>query len=247
MQIWSECQNLRKTSNDSIVERVCLPNSDIIFTACSDWIAEYETFNIDDRAGSRNKLSLGIESSEVLTLLKQSLKPSPLGFWKCSFPMHISCDLTIFIILRTVVLTDFEDANDSHISCSTAQLPTDYHPRLIRSWSNSRELYDMTYTYEVALSANNQFLVFADRDFSEIQDTSLAAIFSIRLDAKVVHVEGITFTVPKSANRSFNSIQDCSFHPFGARMVYKYADSVVFWDFLEGRYPTNALIQSIMH
>ena len=149
MQIWSECQNLRKTSNDSIVERVCLPNSDIIFTACSDWIAEYETFNVDDRAGSRNKLSLGIESSEVLTLLKQSLKPSPLGFWRCSFPMHISCDLTIFIILRTVVLTDFEDANDSHISCSTAQLPTDYHPRLIRSWSNSRELYDMTYTYKL--------------------------------------------------------------------------------------------------
>lgn len=71
MQIWSECQNLRKTSDYSIVERVCLPNSDIISIACSDWIAEYETFNIDDRAGSRNKLSMGIESSEVLTLLKQ--------------------------------------------------------------------------------------------------------------------------------------------------------------------------------
>lgn len=156
--------------------------------------------------------------------------------------MYISCGLTIFIILRTVVLANFEDANDSQISYSTAQLPTDYHHRLIRSWSNSRELYDMTYTYEVVLSANNQFLVFADRDFSEVQDTSLAVIFSIRLDAKVVHVEEIALTVPKSANWSSNSIQDCSFHPFGARMVYKYADSVFFWDFLEGRYPTNALI-----
>ena len=80
MQIWSECQNLRKQLDGSTVETVCLPNSDTVFTACSDWVVEYEIFNVADRAGSRNMLSMSIESSEVLILLKQSLKPSPLGF-----------------------------------------------------------------------------------------------------------------------------------------------------------------------
>jgi hypothetical protein len=206
------------------------PDHGKIFAASSGWVAEYETFDIEDKAKSRRAVLIDIDQMEISTLLEQSLKCSPLGFWRCAFPMHISHDLSIFIMLRTVVVTISNDANHDTLSYITQHIPTDYHSRLSRRWSKLRLLSDMSYTYETALSANNQFLLLADKDFNELEDVSVVAVFQMRLSITEISLEGIAITMAKFSP----SIQNCSFHPFEAMLVFIHEYDVFSWEFLEG-------------
>ncbi|KAL1850418.1 hypothetical protein Daus18300_012952 [Diaporthe australafricana] len=147
------------------------------YMACSDWLATYEIFSIEEIGTKSIHLStIPLKPYNIELCLRQSLRFSPGGCWKCRFPLTIAPGLSKFSILNSVY-----HFGAGSMAYAGTEIPLSINPRLEKSWLPDSERH-LSYFYELVWSPDSRYIAFADLEASSWAETDgciCIAIFSV--------------------------------------------------------------------
>ncbi|KAF7590868.1 hypothetical protein BBP40_002282 [Aspergillus hancockii] len=213
------------------------------------WVARYNIWSTDGGAKCVTDLSIGLPAEEIALLLRQSFRERSFWddakdqsmLWKTSFPLSISPDNRVFMILRTVYRVQIESA--AHKSSYHSQLlDMGFLKPYDDKWDTRLEIYDPAqqlkgipeglhsafrdwYTYSFTFSESGHYILFFD--YHQPCITNLAVFELQRTD-----------DLPVSFCSSFRArygpltnVKYVNFHPRFPLVAYL-ADSMVWlWSF----------------
>lgn len=191
--------------------------------ACSGWLATYEVYLVEE--GSSRSLflrTIPLEPADIELCLRQNLKFSPLGHWKCSFQMSIAPSLNKCSILNRIFWIDTQMP-----AFPTASLPLCSIDALNDLWSVESQLDGFRYLYRYTWCPNSKYIAFIDsfshpnRLFEGITIFSLSDIHPHRIETLGSFRKGFS-----------SSLTDVHFHPTKGCLMFRYLNDVYLWDFL---------------
>ncbi|KAM3080224.1 hypothetical protein ACMFMF_003633 [Clarireedia jacksonii] len=156
---------------------------------CVGWKIQYEIFDIQGQA--QCKVCILLDAEEVCLLLRQSLRNSN-GRWSLTFPVSISKDLSIIIVLRTVFKFDLGTIKD----------PVPYRsivvPLQTSNWSPTQPYFTYAFSYDWLISFDSKYIVYQSFDRGLNPDPQRIRIFRITTqtdfgihDVCTVHLPGV--------------------------------------------------------
>lgn len=197
--------------------------------ASSGWLATYGIFSIlEGRCKSMYQSSIHLQPSIVELCLRQSLRFSPVGCWKCSFPLTISPGLGHFSILNVVYC--FEPGLNG---CVSAQVPTNLDARLERSWKSETKRI-LSYSYNLSWSPDSRYIAFSDLEIgagADGRDAGCIAVFSMtsnQVDNQTLILVRHTLT-PCWANQMH--MTNSQFHPTKPLFLFTVGSGIFIWRF----------------
>ncbi|KAI0451042.1 hypothetical protein F5B21DRAFT_507573 [Xylaria acuta] len=191
-----------------------------LMDACSGWLATYEIYDVGkQRSQSRHLVSIPLAPVDIEMCLRQSLRFSPLGHWKCNFPITIGPSLHAFTVLNRVIHIDIDDTSNFR----TSAIPVSSLNSYMAQWSVDRPFGNMAYVYQVIWSPDGRYLAFTDGSYS-IQNIAIflmeeAAPYDPRL---MNH---------HSMEASCEPLTDTHFHPTQDIFMFMERDIVYLWKF----------------
>lgn len=190
--LWAETEKFQVALSEKYLDHVsqCRPDDEkfdsiLLSTLSTGWTAQYEVYRIGEDDTREYAIDIPLSKEEIATQVRQSLRRSPLGVWKLNFPMAISADLTVLVILRSVIVLKI-DRSGCEIHRVRASPPLvlqiDYRDSAAFNWSDRRPFFALPYLYSTAVSCDNKFLIFKDHDmgFKEANNRSIA-LFRLEL------------------------------------------------------------------
>ncbi|KAK4031405.1 hypothetical protein C8A01DRAFT_51500 [Parachaetomium inaequale] len=195
-----------------------------ISDACTGWFATYEIFVVQEsRSDSAAIATIPLDAEDIAICLRQSLRFSPTGGWKCSFPITIAPELDKASILTNV----FHFGADGTTS-TVAPIPAHCHPRLqlVRS---PETRFTLSYSYRLFWSLDSRFLAVTDSGLFEQgwRELTFLAIFSTAAVGKMTQL--VNHSMVPITHSAW--LQDCAFHPKLPLFLYRIDASVFLWDF----------------
>lgn len=204
--------------------------------ASSGWVATYEIFLIQETGSELiSKRTIFPQARSVELCLRQSLRFTPVGCWKCSFPLTIAPGLGHFSILNMV-----HKVNDDTNACVSAEIPTGFNSRLERSWQREAQRA-LNYSYALFWSPSSRFLAFVDSDSSDSRTWSesdgpvCVAVFAIASDWLE---DRDLLTLIKYTSMSDiigGAVTNSQFHPIDSCLLFTLGKCIFVWRF-EGMY-----------
>ncbi|KAI1748057.1 hypothetical protein F4782DRAFT_551336 [Xylaria castorea] len=192
-----------------------------IMHACSGWLATYEIHDVGEkRSQSRHLVSIPLSPVDIKMCLCQSLRFSPLGYWKCNFPITIAPNLNMFTVLNRIIHIDVEDNSNFRISAIPLDSLNDY----MAQWSVDRPFGNMVYEYQVIWSPDGRCLAFIDETFV-IQNI---AIFLVKMEIDPSEPRLINHY---STQATLESFTDIYFHPAKDILMFMKMGFVYLWKF----------------
>jgi hypothetical protein len=202
------------------------------------WNAKYELFTLEpnQKAVPRGSTELPLQDTEVLLLLRQSLRNSPLKTWNLSFPMAVSRDLSIAIVLRTVFAFDMRLArNDLPLKYSSATFSL-HSPR----WSHNLPFFQFTFSYEWLLSHDNRFVLYHSYDRSPTLHGQQESLISFRINhdekLKLDQVNTINIHGIGLHRRDFTDDFFWALHPHRPQFIFNLCGAIWLAGFEGGAY-----------
>jgi hypothetical protein len=197
-----------------------------IIDACSGWLASYEIYDVLEAGSkSRHLVSIPLAPVDVETCLRQSLRFSPLGHWKCNFPITIAPSLDTFTVLNQLIHIDV----DSYSNFRTSAIPLHSLNSYMAQWSDDRRFGSMVYVYQVTWNPDGRYLAFIDESYS-IQNI---AIFSVKREATPYEPRLINHYSTEAGQEPLTNIH---FHPGIDIFMFMKQESVYLWKFSSGEF-----------
>lgn len=194
----------------------------------SGWLAKYEVLEVHDTMSQRVvSFSIPLESEDVRLCLYQSLFKTPLGPWKCSFPLSIAPGQETFTVLNKIFHFSLRDKE----SYRTTTIPLDFDQRFKLAWSSDCfvEKFMSNYSYRIVWSPDSKRFAFVDSQGPNVfnERATCLAIF-----------ENFNFSDPKPPKLIQSTFQpepfseslaDYQFHPNPIENLFLFrADSEVY-------------------
>lgn len=200
-------------------------------TASSGWLATYEIFSIlENHCDSIYQIKIYLQACIVELCLRQCLRFSPVGSWKCKFPLTIAPGLGHFSVLNIV----YHCRSDSNV-CIDAQIPTEFNARVARSWKPEKKRI-LDYTYSLTWSPDSRYLAFADFENgagADNDDSICIAVFYVA--SNWVNNQSLTLIqhTLNFASCWMNqiSIMNSQFHPVDPHFLFTMGTNIFIWRF----------------
>ncbi|KAI0477577.1 hypothetical protein GGR56DRAFT_665513 [Xylariaceae sp. FL0804] len=211
------CERVTSTSTPSLPRT---PGE--IRDVCSGWVATYEIFHAGyPRSRSTRLETIALDAQDIEICLKQSLRPSPLGHWKCGFPLAISPDLRSCAVLNRVV--QFGPPEGGY---RTVMLPMDYHPKLAACWSTAMTFL-ADFSYRMVWSPDSGTLAAVTFDWNGGRASVSLAIFTVPGFAS--HHQPTLVNIHIRSETIEGSVTDCHFHPSESLFVFRAQYDIFLW------------------
>jgi hypothetical protein len=203
-------------------------NMDLLRNACKGWSARYEILAIDEKAARECGVTIPLDEAEVMLQLRQSLRLSPIQFWRLKFPMTISSDLRMVCVLRTVqVFHSNESGAGGTFTSSAVTLSTDFTTASRFNWSKERPFFRLPYSYDCTFSFDNRYLVFREFDMAATVNARCFAIFHL-VQSSLAYEATIVNRI--ASEEDVDGVGLYAIHPYESRMIFTGARGVYLWE-----------------
>jgi hypothetical protein len=214
---------------------------DMIRKTCRGWTARYEIHTIDDQSRQECSGTMILDEDEIVLHLRQSLRRSPLGYWRLAFPLFISKDLTIVIVLRTIVVIDSTaSGGNASLRSQSLVLPLDYSESVQLNWSHGRPFFELSYVYACELSQDNKYIVFRDFDLRESIPNRSLAVFSLD-SSSLPYQASLMEYLP--LNDDGYGLGHHALSPVLPQLIFTNSNNIYLWNFAEGE---SRILRSVL-